>query len=83
LTTVVACGKEEVAAGWPGLRVARENSDEVVCCGSGTVVFRGFQRYIEPLKTTRGRDRTEKDRVRYSPENTSGVEKKIKKKKLR
>jgi hypothetical protein len=42
----------------------RESSDEAVCGGSGTVVFRGFQRYIEPLKTTR-RERTEKDRASY------------------
>jgi hypothetical protein len=28
----------------------REKSDEVVCGGSGTVVFRGFQRYIDPRK---------------------------------
>jgi hypothetical protein len=54
----------------------RENFDEAVYGGSGTVVFRGFQRYIEPLKTTR-RERTEKDKARYLPKNTSGAEKKI------
>jgi hypothetical protein len=53
----------------------RENFDEAVCGGSRTVVFRGFQRYIELLKTTR-RERTEKDKARYLPENTRGARKK-------
>jgi hypothetical protein len=64
----------------------RENSDEVVCSGSGTVVFRGFQRYIEPLKTIKGREKIEKDKARYSSKNTSSARKKIrcgKKKSLR
>ena len=46
---------------------ARANSDEAVYGSSGTVVFRGFQRYIVLLKTTR-RERTEKDRADYVPE---------------
>ena len=45
----------------------RENSDEAVCGGSGTVVFQGFQQYIVPHKTTR-REITEKDRASYVPE---------------
>ena len=44
----------------------RENSNEVVCGGSETVFFQGFQQYIEPLKTTR-RERTEMDRAGYLP----------------
>jgi hypothetical protein len=54
-----------------------ENSDEAVCGGSGAVVFQGFQWYIELLKTIRGRERTEKDGAKYSSENTSGAERKI------
>ena len=46
---------------------ARASSDEFVFGGSGTVVFRVFQRHIVPLKTTR-RERTEKDRASYVPE---------------
>ena len=50
-----------------------------------TVVFQGFKRYIDPLKTTRKRLRTEKGRVENSPENSSDAEKKIdaEKKKLK
>jgi hypothetical protein len=40
------------------------------------IVFQGFQQYIDPLKTTRKRLRTEKGRVKNSSENSSDVEKK-------
>jgi hypothetical protein len=53
-----------------------ENSVEAMCGGSGMVVFRGFQQYIEPLKTTKI-ERTKNDRARYLPENTNSAEKKI------
>jgi hypothetical protein len=64
----------------------RENSNEAMCGSSGIVIFQGFQQYIELLKIIRGRERTEEDGARYSPENTSSAERKIKcarKKKLR
>jgi hypothetical protein len=45
-----------------------------VCGSSGTVFFRGFQRYIDPRKLQEEKKRTENDRAKYLPENTNRAE---------
>jgi hypothetical protein len=65
----------------------REDSDEAVLGGSGTVFFLGFDWYRYQIETMRGRRRTEKDRARETPEvlaapEKSGEEAKKKKKKI-
>jgi hypothetical protein len=52
----------------------REVFDGTLCSGSVMVIFRGFKRYIDLLKTTRKRLRTEKGRVKNSPENNSNTQ---------
>jgi hypothetical protein len=46
----------------------RDDSDEAVLGGSGTVFFLGFDWYRYQIETMRGRRRTEKDRARVTPE---------------
>lgn len=54
----------------------RENSDGIVCGGFVTVeVSSGIVWYSYLLKTTRRRERTEKNRAKDSPENTSDARK--------